>query len=117
MKLKPIIFFLAVAALPFLIMVAINELPTNPAPTGKYVQDRCTRHCHDVGCQHFKQSYAAAPTNYKRINKAVFDSYVYALHNNPLGLNYGAINLLIFILLYPLIGGILLWRIVKYYFG
>ena len=115
MKLKPLVIFLSICSLPFGIMIAVNEIPSNPSHTHHYHPDRCTRHCHDVGCRHFKESYAADPTPSKRMIKAVFDWYVSALHNNPLGMNYGTINLLVFIGLYPLIGCILLWRIVTHY--
>ena len=45
--------------------------------------------------------------------KNIFSWYVNSLHDNSLGLNYGAINLLVFILGYPLIGGLLVWNLVR----
>ena len=54
-----------------------------------------------------------APTVSKKLHKDVFDWYVSTLDNNILGLNYGAINLIIFFGIYPLVGAWLLWRLLN----
>lgn len=116
MKRRPRIripLYLLILASPFLVMVAVNEIPNNPKPTGKYVKERCTWHCHDVSCKHWRDDYAVAPTPMKRFHKDVFDWFVKSLHGNALGLNYGAINLLVYIGLYPLIGGLLVWNLIR----
>jgi hypothetical protein len=112
MKKNKVALFLIICSLPFAIIVAVNELPNNPEPTHKYVEDRCTWYCHDVTCPHWKKSYAQEPTQIKKMHKDIFTGFVNALHNNPLGLNYGAINILVFFLFYPMLGAALLWRLI-----
>ncbi len=111
---KKLIVFALICSLPFLVMVAVNEIPDNPEPSHRYIPERCTWHCHNVTCKHWKTDYKAAPTKTKQFHKDVFDWYVESLHNNWLGLDYGAINLLVFFGLYPLLGGWLLWRLLTH---
>ena len=94
-------------------MVIVNEYFNLPDRTHKYVEEYCTWYCHDVTCLHWKASYKSKPTKLKKMHKDIFDWYVSSLHNNPLKLNYGIINLLVFIIGYPLVGGLLVWNLVK----
>lgn len=110
---KRLIIFLIIICLPFLSMVIVNECFKTPARTDKYMEAHCTWYCHNVTCPHWKQSYKDNPTRIKKMHKDVFDWYVVSLYNNPLGLNYGVINILVFIIIYPLLGGILVWRLIN----
>ena len=111
MNYKKLLIFLLICSTPFLIVIAVNELPNNPKRTSEYVAERCTWQCHNVTCYHWKQSYKKDPSPLKKMHKDVFDWYVTSLHGNPLDLNYGIINILVFLIVYPLFGGILLWNI------
>jgi len=94
-------------------MAFINEVPKAPNRTNKYVKQYCTFYCHNVTCNHWKNSYKQNPTTLKKMNKNIFDWYVQSLHNNKLGLNYGSINLLVFLIGYPLLGIFLVWNLIK----
>lgn len=107
------LIFLGLSSLPFLLVILVNELPIVPDRTSKYLEEHCTWYCHDVTCKHWKDEYAARPTNTKKLHKNIFDWYVNSLHGNSLGLNYGAINILVFIIGYPFVGLLLLWNLVK----
>ena len=111
--LKRIIIFLSLVASPFLFMILVNEIPNVPQRSSKYNKEYCTWYCHNVTCLHFKASYNKYPTDFKKRNKKIFDGYVNGLHGNRLGLNYRNINLLVFIILYPVLGSFLLWNLIR----
>lgn len=104
---------LSIILCPFLIMVIVNECFDTPQRTRKYEKEYCTWYCHDVTCPHWKASYKSNPTKLKKMHRNVFDWYVSSLHNNPLNLNYGAINLFVFIGLYPVFGSLLVWNLIR----
>jgi len=78
-------------------------------PPSSFHRDRCSRHCHDHGCRH-RPSLPAALTS----GEGLFGDTVRALHvmggATGLGprLGYGAVNILIFCLLWP---GLMLWLV------
>jgi len=110
---KRIKLFLIILALPFLTMIIVNECFDTPKRTHQYVKEYCTWYCHDITCPHWKISYKKEPTEIKKIHKDIFDWHITSLHKNPLKLNYGAINLLVFLVGYPVIGGLLVWNLIK----
>ena len=110
---KKILIFLIIMALPFLLMGFINEMINVPKRTNNYTQEDCSWYCHNVTCKHWKKSYNQDPTKLKLMHKKIFDWYVNSLHDNKLGLNYSNINLLVFLIVYPSIGGLLLWNLVR----
>jgi len=110
---KRLYIFLIIFSSPFLIMGIINECFDTPDRTHKFVEDYCTWYCHDVTCLHWKNDYRQNPSKLKRMHRDIFDWYVTSLHNNGLGLNYGSINLLVFIIGYPVIGALLLWNLIR----
>lgn len=112
-RLRKLFVFFGICSLPFLIIVAVNEIPNNPDRSHQYTQDRCTWYCHDVTCKHWKDSYKEEPTLTKKVHKDIFSWYVKILHNNVFGFNYGLINLIVFFGVYPLLGSWLLWRLIK----
>ncbi len=110
---KRIKIFLLLIASPFLFMVFVNEMPNVPKRSNAYNQEYCTWYCHNITCLHFKASYKEKPTSLKKMNKTIFDGYVNSLHGNMLGLNYRNINLLVFIILYPILGSLLIWNLIR----
>ncbi len=110
---KRIKIFLILITLPFLIMVLVNELTNVPKKTNKYFPEHCTWYCHNITCLHFKTSYKEEFTPYKKMNKDIFDYYVTTLHGNKLGLNYKNINLVLFIIVYPIVGSLLIWNVIR----
>ena len=112
MRIRLLIFILIVSS-PFLTMVIVNECFDTPKRTDKYLSEHCTWYCHNVTCKHWENAYKQNPTKVKKMHKDIFDWYVNSLHGNSLGLNYRFINLLIFILGYPVAGGLLVWNLIK----
>jgi hypothetical protein len=110
---KRIKIFLVIFSLPFVFMYFVNEILVAPNRTNNYKEDYCTWYCHNVTCLHYKESYKIAPTTFKKSNKQIFDWYVTSLHANKLGLNYRNINLLVFILVYPVLASLLLWNLIR----
>jgi hypothetical protein len=110
---KKIKIFLLIVASPLLFMVVVNECFDVPKRTDKYVPEQCTWYCHNVTCLHFKTSYEEKPSSFKKMNKTIFDWYVTSLHGNTLNLNYRNINLLVFIFVYPLLGSLLVWNLIR----
>lgn len=104
---------LLILAAPFLFMVFVNEMPNVPERTNNYTPENCTWYCHNMTCLHFKFSYSQNPTLFKKMNKNIFDWYVTSLHGNKLDLNYRNINLLVFIIAYPLLGSLLVWNLIR----
>lgn len=105
--------FLSVIVSPFLFMIFINEFTNVPGKTNNHINEYCTWHCHNVTCKHYKKSYLENPSKLKKLHKNVFDWYVNSLHNNSLGLNYRIINLLVFLIGYPAIGSLLVWKLIS----
>ena len=110
---KRVVLFLLIFISPFLTMIIVNECFDTPERTHKYLKEHCTWYCHDITCPHWKNDYKSQPTPIKKMHKNIFDWYVTNLHNNPLGFNYGIINLLVFIGFYPLFGGLLVWNLIR----
>ena len=97
-----IISILLVAVLlPSVVVIAINE--SSPKPEKEFMADKCSRYCHDHGCSH-KPSDSV-------FNK-IYSSTIYHLKHNPLNLSYKEMNILVFIVLWPLLMLIMLIIIV-----
>lgn len=92
--------------LPFLFMVGINEC--SPSPTHAYDNVDCSRYCHDKGCPHassFREDHPQLSSYYV--------ANIQWLKNNPLGMSYQAINLLIYVILAPLFMLLLFWGLIR----
>ena len=110
---KRIVIFICILISPFLTMFIVNECFDTPHRTHKNVEEYCTWYCHDITCTHWKSSYKKEPTQIKKMHKDIFDWYINSLHQNPLKLNYGIINLLVFLVGYPIVGSLLVWNLIK----
>ena len=76
-----------------LVMIIINE--TAPKPTTVFQVERCTRYCHNHPCRHVSE---IAPTIQK-----LYKANIIWLKNNPLGVSYKFMNLIVYVLTYPLL--------------
>jgi hypothetical protein len=110
---KRTVLFILIIISPLLTMIIVNECFDTPQRTHEYHKEHCTWYCHDVACPHWADDYRAQPTPAKKIHKDIFDWYVINLLHNPLGLNYGMINLLVFVFFYPLLGSLLVWNLIR----
>lgn len=110
---KRLLLFFCIASLPFLLVVIVNEFLCADFEKHNKASVTCNRICHDVGCIHWGENYKANPSKIKLFHKDVFDFYVRSLKQNALGMNYRFINLLVFILIYPILGSALLWHLIK----
>lgn len=110
---KRIRIFLLILASPFLFVVAINEIPQVPDRSHKYKAENCTWYCHDITCRHWKDSYKDNPTRLKKMHKDIFAWIVRNLHENPGDVSYREINILVYIMGYPIICGLLVWNLVR----
>lgn len=109
---KKLLLLFSIALLPFVVVIIVNE--TSMKPSTAVNEAYCTRICHNRGCLHF---------NKKRLNKnnsgfvaRHYGSYkrnIDWLKNNPFSLSYVEINLLLYVILFPVVSVLLLWRLIK----
>lgn len=111
MKKKVLIFFFLIS-IPFIIIASVNELVDNHPRTTKYKEAYCTWDCHNTFCKHWVNSNKDEPSKIKKFHKSVFDYYVHILHNNGMT-SYRSINLWVFLVVYPILGSLLLWNIIR----
>ena len=104
------VIWLILVIAPFLIMIVVNEMHETPSVKR---ETRCSRYCHNNGCPHIKEQLKKNPSSWKKMIKKTFDWNVGALHKNSIGLSYQKINILIYILLFPLVMAILLWGAIR----
>ncbi len=109
---KKIFIWVGFILAPFLIMFVVNESVN--APTTKNLKDKCTRYCHNVTCTHGNEIYEKyAGTWFADTAKYLYSKNIIWLHNNPFGLSYRAINLVIYVFGLPLIMALLLGNIIR----
>jgi len=109
---KLIVKVLCVIAIPFLIMVVINTLYNTP--TTKYNSKLCTRICHDKGCKHFALKLKdKTNTSWAKHSFSYYQKNIEWLKNNPLGLSYAQMNILVYVIIFPLLCLYLLIRLLK----
>lgn len=92
-----------------MIMLVVNESASSA--THQYLKERCTRHCHDKGCPHFQENFSTYQEQLPFADdfRQLYRENIQALKENSLGLNYRQINLLIYVVLFPLISLLLVW--------
>lgn len=108
---KRLLLLLAIVSIPFFIVIIVNETSST---TNTSIKNYCTRACHNKGCTHF---------NKKRLNKKqntfvtkhynTYKNNIIWLKNNPFGLSYVQINLLLYVIVFPIASLYLLWRLLK----
>ncbi len=87
---------------PIILMIMVNE--TSPAPSSQLDQSACTRYCHNHGCPHGTLSGWQAKVYAANINW---------LKANPFGLSYQQMNLLLYVILFPLMIVFALWSLIR----
>lgn len=109
---KKFALWLFLVTFPFVLMIAVNE--TAAPPTTKNLPDRCSRHCHNVRCTHAEATYRAYAGNpFADTAKKLYTKNIVWLHNNPFGLSYGVINLVIYVFGLPLLMALLLGNLIR----
>lgn len=92
-------------------MILVNQL--SPSPTPFYIKEQCSRYCHDKGCPHFQ-------TNVKEGNRitlffhAYHENVIQLLKNNPFGVSYKMMNILVFVIFFPFLILSLLYLNIKH---
>ena len=92
-----------------LMMFVVNK--QGQVPTNQYNVEECTRYCHNVACPHFKRNFDTYQ-NQLPIAKSFRETYwgnIRALKQNAIGLSYQQINLLIYIIGFPMLTSLLTW--------
>ncbi|MEM8526723.1 MAG: hypothetical protein AAGG68_18935 [Bacteroidota bacterium] len=107
---RAILSFTIIVLLAVLTTAVVNFTGKNP--THEYSKDHCTRYCHDRHCPHFKAKVVDKNSLALNIQPA-YQTAIRALKYNPIGLSYTTINLLVFVLGFPVLIFFLsfnLWR-------
>jgi len=103
---------LSITAIPFLIVILINE--TRETPNTSINKEYCTRTCHNKGCIHFNK--LLKNDNQSSFATRHFDIYkknITWLKQNPFKLSYAQINLLLYVIVFPVVSIFLLWRLIR----
>jgi len=104
--------FLAIIALPFLVMVIVNE--SMSTPKWEYTETKCSRYCHNKGCSHTIDKYNSDDLTETQVKMArLYNANIVWLKKNPLGLSYQAMNILLYVIVFPLLLYLLLWGLVR----
>jgi len=109
---KRFLVFVSLLSLPILIIILVNE--SMPKVSNALHTELCTRACHNSHCSHFALKLKDA--NYDAIPKRYFSSYqktMYWLKHNPFGLSYATMNILVYVVLFPLLFIVLLWKLLQ----
>ena len=109
---KRLLKLVLIVCIPFLIMVIINE--SYNEPTSKQLSQKCTRSCHNNGCKHFTLKLKDKTNNSWAVkNFSLYRENIKWLKNNPLGLSYAQMNILVYVVAFPLLCLYLLIRLLK----
>jgi len=87
------------------VIITVNE--TSPLPTRELSQKNCTRHCHDKGCIHYQEEEVSP------FLLSVYKQNIYWLKQNPFGLSYKEMNLLLYVIIAPFLIIVLLWGLIR----
>jgi len=97
---------------PFLIMIVVNETANNPSK--EYNSEICTRYCHNVTCEHGNELYEKHQGSwFADFAKRTYTKNIVGLHNNPFGISYKSVNLLIYVFAWPLLMALLLGNLIR----
>jgi len=95
-----ILLFLGIIFLLVAVLFLVNL--TGIMPISEYLKDRCTRYCHHSHCPHFEAKVEAKHSLALKIQPA-YQNAIYALKHNSLNLSYAMINLLVFVIGFPVL--------------
>ncbi len=84
-------------------------------PTYDLLEDKCSRYCHNNGCTHYAEKYNDNRNEFPIIEKMknLYAWNIRWLKNNPLGLSYAAMNILLYVILAPTLMTLLLWGAIR----
>ncbi|MEL6588463.1 MAG: hypothetical protein AAFQ87_24355 [Bacteroidota bacterium] len=94
---------------PVLCIVGVNEF--SRTPSHQYEASHCTRYCHDKGCKHYRQRVETEVIS-GNLTK-LYVANIRWLKQNPLGLSYQAMNLLLYVFIAPLLILLLIWGLIR----
>ncbi len=109
---KRLLFLLVIVSIPFFSVILVNE--TSATPSFSVNKTQCSRACHNTGCIHFNaklKDNSKASFVTKHYN--TYKKNITWLKNNPFHLSYVQINLLLYVILFPTVSIVLLWRLFK----
>ena len=101
--------FLVLLIAPPLLMAGVNVF--SPPLSHEFDATYCTRYCHDIQCKHASENEgeAIAEGSLSKARKA----NISWLRDNPFGLGYEAMNLLVYVVFAPLLILLLIWGILR----
>ncbi len=108
---KRLLFFLSILLLPIVLMVWVNAV--GGSPSHERQEQRCTRYCHDKGCVHHKRQLDSESSNWTLFLHELYQQNIQLLKHNPFGLGYAEMNILIYVILFPLIISLLSWGLIR----
>ena len=109
---KKLLLYLILITAPFLIMFIVNTTTNNP--TTKLLKNKCSRYCHNVTCAHTNATYEKYAGNwFADTAKFLYTKNIIWLHNNPFGMSYKMINLVIYVFGLPLFMALLLGNLIR----
>jgi hypothetical protein len=109
---KRLFILLVIVFIPFFIVIVVNE--TNKTPSTLVNKTQCTRACHNTGCIHFNAKLKDNnESSFVTRHYSTYKKNIIWLKNNPFNLSYVQINLLLYVILFPIISIVLLWRLIK----
>ncbi|MEM1009929.1 MAG: hypothetical protein AAGJ35_13105 [Myxococcota bacterium] len=85
------------------VMVLVNRQA--PEPTHQRLETRCSRFCHDRYCPHFEAKTGKG----HRLLRTLYKKNIALLKANGVGLTYEEANLLVYVVLAPMVLGLLFW--------
>ena len=98
-------YLLLLLLIPVLTIVVTNEL--SPAPTTTYQEGKCTRYCHNKACLHTEENRLTNGLS------SIYQGNIHWLKYNPVGIDYEEMNIVVYVLLYPLLVIVLLWGLIR----
>lgn len=93
---------LLIIVIPILLMILINE--SSEKNTHKFLKEKCTRHCHNISCKHHNT------TGFKNY---LYQKNILLLKQNNLGLSYKQVNILVYVIGFPLIILLLFFNLIR----
>ncbi|MEM7375481.1 MAG: hypothetical protein AAF587_43200 [Bacteroidota bacterium] len=92
-------------------LILVNEL-SSPV-SNQFKETMCTRYCHTIRCQHFIETKSQSSVVVKLTE--AYASNIRWLMDNPIGLRYKEMNLLVYLILVPIMLFVLLWGVFRDY--
>lgn len=93
------------------VMVAVNEFCGKS--DADYYPMSCSRYCHNNPCTHFQNRLNRENALFVDAYQIAYGENIQWLKDNPLGLSYRDMNILIYVILYPIMVLVLVWGIIR----